>query len=114
MSSVRPIAPQGIKAAQLADQIRDLCAVYFQQKVQHDIVTVTAVTLSADIRHATAWVRVFPIERSDQVISILQRGLKHFQSLLQHDVQRKFVPYLQIKADTSEEDTNHISSLLNS
>jgi ribosome-binding factor A len=114
VSAYQASTPQGVKAAQLADQIRDLCAAYFQRSLSHSIVTVTAVTLTPDLRHATAWVRVFPYEKTPECLKHLQKHTREYQRNLQKDLLRKFIPLLHIAQDTTEEDRAHIGSLLNS
>lgn len=115
MSNYQRTSPQSVKAAQFADLIRDLCATYFQRTLSaktDTLITVTAVTLSPDLQYATAWIRVFPAQKNASILNHLHRYEKEFQRNLHHDIQRKFIPHLKIELDTTDEDSNHIDTLL--
>lgn|GEM_PF-6585956 len=112
MAFERPQSPQSIKAAQLADLIRDLLAKYIQREISGSIITVTSVTLSHDFHYATAWIRVFPSTQSDAVFARLTRMRSLFQRQLRSDIPRKIIPDLEISLDTNPEDESHITELL--
>jgi ribosome-binding factor A len=113
MAYQRPHSPKSIKAAQLADLIRDLIASYIQKEVHGSIITVSSVTMNPDLQRATAWVRVFPSENSHQMLKQLRNSLGKYQTLLKNDLARKNMPKLYLELDTTLEDENHINSLLN-
>ena len=112
MAFERPYSPKSVKAAQLADLVRDLLAGYIHKEFPTPIVTVTSVSLSPDFNRATAWVRVFPVGESKATEARLQKMTGMLQHHLKRDIARKFVPDIQIRLDTNLEDETHIAELL--
>jgi ribosome-binding factor A len=109
----QPHSPRSIKAAQLADLIRDLYAGYIQREVAGVFVTVTSVTVSPDLLYATVWLRVFPPVETERTLQRLQSAQRSFQNMLSKDLKRKMVPRVRLSIDTTQEDSEHINSLLN-
>ncbi len=102
----------GIKAAQLADAIRDSLAGPIQQRCPGFIVSVTGVTLSEDKQRANVWVRTYPVEKSTEALQVLKKAQGALQRELIRSLPRRAVPHIELRQDTSVEAEEELSSLL--
>lgn len=102
----------GIKAAQLADAIRDSLAGPIQQRCPGFIVSVTMVTLSEDKQRATVWIRAYPTEKTQECLHILRKAQGALQRELTRSLPRRAVPHIELRQDTSVEADAELSSLL--
>ena len=101
-----------IKAAQLADAVRDALAQPVQRLTRDCIVSITNVTLSDDKSLATVWIRVFPVERAGQVLHTLRKSAGYLQSELNRALPRRMVPRILFRLDGSIEAEEALDALL--
>lgn len=105
---------KGVKAAQLADHIRDLAAVFLLRELSGaPLVTITQVNLTPDLQQATIWFRVFPVEQLAKTTTRLNRLAPKLQHEISQKMQRRFVPKLRFQADQSVESSQTLDNLLN-
>lgn len=102
----------GIKAAQLADAIRDALAGPIQQRCPGYIVSVTMVTLSEDKQHAILWIRAYPQESILKCLATLRKAKGPLQRDLVRALPRRAVPIIEFRQDNSLEAEQELSSLL--
>jgi ribosome-binding factor A len=99
-----------IKAAQLADQIRDYIATWISRDFPGSFLSVTQVTLSIDRRHATVWISSY--NDNLKILEALQKREKEYQRELSRAIKRFSAPTIHFSPDTSTADAEHIDSLL--
>ena len=76
-------------------------------------VTVTDVTVTRDLRHASVFVSVFGDEKEGPaVLAVLKNAAGFVRSELGHRVELRHIPELRFKIDKSAEYSAHISSML--
>ena len=93
---------RNIKAAQLADQIRDYLAAWTARDYPGSFVVVTDVTLNPKLTTARVWVR---INKNEGVIfQKLLKATKHYQQKLVVTLPRFRVPFIMFALDTSAAD----------
>lgn len=101
-----------IRAAQLADQIRDFLA----EKVARDftgyLITITQVTLSPDLQKATVWVTSYVPEEKELILNRLRKEGSRYQRELHRSLRRHHGPKLHFQSDYSVEDGERIDQLL--
>lgn len=102
-----------IKAAQLADAVRDALALPLQQDHPGCILSITNVTLSDDKSRATVWLRFFPAEQGSKTLASATRKRAHYQRILQSKLPRRMVPQISFALDNSIEESAKLDSLLN-
>ena len=78
------------------------------------MVTVSEVRVSPDLSVAKVYVSIFPSEKQDSVMEILQQNLKSFRGELGRQVGRqlRIVPDLVFYLDTTLDYAEHIEELL--
>ena len=103
---------KAIKAAQLADQIRDYLSLWTTTDLRGYFFSITQVTLSNDLQFATVWVDVLSKEQEKMIMANLDRRLKIYQSKLVHEMQKRVIPYLKFRIDDSQERSERFDQLL--
>ena len=77
-------------------------------------VTVTAVRISADLRHARVFVSVFGTpEEQDATMAGLASATPHLRAELGRQVRMKYLPELIFELDKGAEDAQRLEQLLN-
>lgn len=76
------------------------------------VVTVLEVTISPDLKNATAFVMPLGGLRKDEIMEALQRSRKFIRGQLSRSVDMKNTPELRFRLDTSFEKSAKIDSLL--
>jgi ribosome-binding factor A len=102
----------GIKAAQLADAIRDALAGPIQRQLPGFFVSITSVTLSEDKQRATIWVRTYPTDKTATALKQLEKHQGQLQHALTTSLPRRQLPRITFAIDTSVESEDALSSLL--
>ena len=75
--------------------------------------TVTAVRVSADLRHARVWVSVMGSkEEQDKTLEGLNSAKSHLRSELGHQVKLKYLPELQFEIDHQIDEALRVEQLL--
>ncbi len=103
----------GIKGAQLADAIRDHLSAWLRKDLPGSLVTVVSVSLSLDMQKATVWLRFFPMEQSDAMLSRARKLTHRYERELLRALKRRAIPSLFLELDTNPEDSAHLDELLN-
>ncbi|MEM7619976.1 MAG: 30S ribosome-binding factor RbfA [Pseudomonadota bacterium] len=78
------------------------------------MIVVSEVTVSPDVRNATAYISALGKDDQDKVIAALNRHAKFIRGELARKVDLKYIPQLKFSLDTSFENARHIDSVLNS
>lgn len=77
-------------------------------------VTVSAVEVSPDLRHADVYVAPLLDERAEEAVAALNRHAALLQGALSGEIRLKYLPRLTFKHDTRFAEADRIESLLNS
>ncbi|WP_137388322.1 30S ribosome-binding factor RbfA [Rhodoligotrophos defluvii] len=75
-------------------------------------VTVVEVSMSPDLRHATAYVMPFAGHRSNEVMAALERSRKRIRGEVGRRVTLKFLPDLHFRQDTSLDYAARVDEIL--
>jgi len=78
------------------------------------VVTVSRVSMSPDLKCATAFVLPLGGEGSDAVIAVLEQQRKFLRTEVAHKINLKFAPDLRFRLDDSFDNIDRIDALLNS
>jgi len=79
------------------------------------LVTIAEVRVSADLRHATAYVTLMGNNEPDRIIAALNRNARFFRGQISPALrQMKNIPDLQFRIDTRFDDDGRIDQLLKS
>lgn len=103
-----------IKAARLADQIRDYVAVWSQQDLQGYIFSITQVTLSLDLSEAIIWVDITQKEHQKLIFATLKRNEKKYQRKLNKLPSKLAMIKISFRLDESDTFYERFDELLKS
>lgn len=81
-------------------------------QVDWPAVTVTEVSMSPDLRHATCYVRSFRAGADAAMLEALRRHSRFLRGLLTPKLKLKFMPDLRFEADRSADYAEKIDALL--
>lgn len=84
------------------------------EAVQGVSITVNEVTISRDMRQATAYVMPLGGENADEVVAGLNRASKFIRGRLSQDIHLKFSPKITFSAETQFDYADKINTLLKS
>jgi ribosome-binding factor A len=75
--------------------------------------TVTAVRITADLRHARVYVSVFgPPEEQEETMKGLRSATSHLRAELGRQVRLKYLPELVFELDKTPEEAEHLEELI--
>jgi ribosome-binding factor A len=77
-----------------------------------ELVSVTAVDTSPDLRHATAFIDVLGLEDRDDALSALRGAAKRLQAVLAGEVRMKYTPTLEFAMDPGVTGGEQIETIL--
>jgi ribosome-binding factor A len=76
------------------------------------LVTITEVTLSKDLEHATAQIAVLPKEKEGEAMRLLDAERKHFRHLLIKELNWRFIPEILFELDHGAENAAQVEKAL--
>jgi ribosome-binding factor A len=115
-NSSRPAAEPSTRIQQLNSLVQQEVAVLLQREIEFTdgaFVTISRVEVAPDAESAKVWLSVFPEEKSDAALELVNRRIGHIQSLLNKRLVMKFVPKLTFVLDHAEEKVASLNALLN-
>jgi ribosome-binding factor A len=75
-------------------------------------VTVLEVSVSPDLRIATAYVRPFAAGAGNELIAAIERNRRYIRGLISPRLRMKFMPELRFRLDTTLDYAAHVDELL--
>lgn len=76
------------------------------------LVTVLGVKSTDDYKQARVIISVFPFEKSELVLEILNKNIYHVQQILNKKLRMRPVPKIFFRADATEENAGKVEILL--
>ncbi len=109
----------GQRQLRVAEQIRHILSDILRREDFHDpdlaranLVTVTAVEIGPDLKHATVFVMPLGGENREVFLPALNRASGFFRSELASRMDLRYIPKVTFKIDHSFDEAAHIESLL--
>ncbi len=117
---MKPAAPEtrSVRLLRVGEQVRHVLAEILARGDVHDetlsrqMVSVTEVRMSPDLRHATVFVKPFLGHAEEDVIKALRTNTAYLQSEVARRVNTKYAAKLKFLADDSFDEGTHIDTLL--
>ena len=110
-----PYAKKSHRIEQLNSLLQQKLSGIIAQKLELPegvIVTVTHMRVSKDIRHARAFLSIYPTEKTNPIFALIRRKLNYIQYLLHHGLTTKFSPELTVSLDRSENTAAELEAVL--
>jgi ribosome-binding factor A len=109
---------QSIRTLRVGEQVRHVLSEILQRGDVHDetlakhLVSITEVRMSADLRHATVFVKPLLGRDEEAVLKALRTNTAYLQREVAHRVKMKYAAKLKFLADESFDEGSHIDALL--
>src|SRR4051812_47688363 len=111
--------PPGQRQLRVAEQVRHLLVDVLKRGSFHDPllldahrITVTAVEIGPDLKHATAYVMPLGGKDAEEVLAALNRSSGYFRSELAPKMDLRYVPRVTFRIDNSFDEAERIENLL--
>ena len=111
--------PPSARQLRVGEMLRHALAEIFLRGNLHDpdlegqSITVTEITISPDLKQATAYVIPLAGVGQDRIMAALRRAASSIQVQLAKQIMLKFTPRLRFVSDNSFDNADHISHILN-
>lgn len=117
-----PAGPAGPSQRQLrvAERIRHILAQIMLEGSLHDpalsqanLISVTAVDIGPDLKHATAYVMPLGGRNVEAVVEALNRAAGFFRAQMAPELDLRYTPKVSFRVDNSFEEADRVTRLLN-
>ena len=97
----------------VANYIKELAAEFLgRESNKTSLVTVTSATCSSDLKRATVFITVFPLEKEKTALEFAKRKRPEFREFLKKNMTTKNIPFIDIAIDLGEKHRQKIDELL--
>jgi len=97
----------------IANSIKELAAQFLSRENDRtSLITITACTVSPDLKRATIFITVFPETKEKDALDFIKRKLKELREFLKKSLQIKIIPFLEVAIDQGEKNRQKIDELL--
>lgn len=109
----------GQRQLRVAERIRHILSSVLRRNDLYDpvlgdtnLITVTAVEIGPDLKHATAFVMPLGGKNAEEVAAVLRDKAGYFRTELSREMDLRYTPKVTFKVDHSFEQVAHIEKLL--
>jgi ribosome-binding factor A len=97
----------------VANNIKELSAQFLgRENNRTSLLTVTACTVSPDLKRATIFITVLPEEKEKDALGFVKRKLGELREFLKKNMPIKIIPFLDVEIDLGEKNRQKIDELL--
>ena len=112
-------SPPGQRQLRVGERLRHILAEVLRRGDLHDpmlaqasLITVTAVEIGPDLKHATAYVMPLGGKNAEEIVHALNRASGYFRTEIGRDLDLHYTPKVSFRIDQSFENAAHIENLL--
>lgn len=109
----------GQRQLRVGERIRHILADVLRRGDLHDpvlvnasLISITAVEIGPDLKHATAYVMPLGGKDADIIVSALNRASGYFRAMVGPELDLHYAPKISFRIDNSFENGEHIEKLL--
>jgi ribosome-binding factor A len=97
----------------VANNIKELAAQFLSRENNRtSLITVTSCKTSPDLKQATIFITVFPVEKETGALDFVKRKRKELREYLKKSMPIKIIPFIDIEIDQGEKNRQKIDELL--
>jgi ribosome-binding factor A len=111
--------PPGQRQLRVGERIRHILAEVLRRGDLHDpvlaqasLITVTAVEIGPDLKHATAYIMPLGGKNADVIVHALNRASGYFRTEIGRELDLHSTPKISFRIDVSFEQAAHIENIL--
>ncbi|MBI5139629.1 ribosome-binding factor A [Candidatus Nomurabacteria bacterium] len=103
------------RLGKVANLVKEIGAEFLvRENNKTSLITVTACSVSPDLKRAILFITVLPEKKEEEVLSFVQRKRSELRETLKKRMTTKNVPFLDIMIDQGEKNRQKIDELLHS
>ena len=97
----------------VANNIKELAAQFLgRENNRTSLITVTACTVSPDLKQATILITIFPSSKEKTALEFVKRKRRELREFLKKNMPIKIIPFLDVTIDQGEKNRQKIDELL--
>ena len=97
----------------VANYLKELAAQFLgQENNKTSLITVTSATCSPDLKRATIFITVFPVEKEKTALEFAKRKRPELREFFKKKLEIKTIPFVDIAIDLGEKKRQRIDELL--
>ena len=101
------------RTEKIANIIKELSAQFLEKENNHtSLLSVTSCTVSPDLKRATIFISVLPIEKERGALGFAKRNRGELRAFLKKNLNIKNIPFIDIDIDQGEKNRQRIDELL--
>lgn len=109
----------GQRQLRVGERIRHILAEVFRREELGDpvlsktsLITITAVEIGPDLKHATAYVMPLGGKNADAIVTALNGAAGYFRAEIGPELDLRYIPKISFRLDNSFENAAHVEGLL--
>ena len=103
-----------LRQEKVQNELRKMVATFISRESNRmSLITVTRVSISADLKFATIYVTILPKDKEEGALNFLERQVKDIRAYVKTKLPLKRLPFFVIKLDEGEHNRQKIDDLLN-
>jgi ribosome-binding factor A len=97
----------------VANMIKELAAEFLgRENNRTSLITVSSATASPDLKRATIFITVLPVDKEKEVLEFVKRKRSEFRNTLKKNMATKNIPFVDFEIDKGEKNRQKIDELL--
>ena len=101
------------RQGRVANLIKELSAQFLgRENNKTSLITVTACSVSPDLKRATLFITVLPEKKENEVLLFAKRKRSELREMLKKNMTTKIIPFIDILIDQGEKNRQKIDELL--
>jgi len=101
-----------LRQDKVSEVLREIAAEFLsRESTRESMITVTRVTVSRDMKHATLYISVFPDNREKGALEFCERKMSDLREFAKPKLSMKSIPYFKCELDFGEKNRQDIDRL---
>ena len=101
-----------LRQERVSELVKRLSARFLQEESsKQSLITVTSCDISPDLRKATIFITVLPVESEEFALNFVRRKRRDLREYIKHNTKMKVLPFIDVKIDEGEKNRQKIDEL---
>ncbi len=102
-----------LRQERVSGVIRQLAAKFLQEESSgQSLITVTNCDISPDLKNATIFISVLPVESEEFALNFARRKRKELKNYIKQNTKMKVIPFVDVQIDLGEKNRQRIDELI--
>ncbi len=102
-----------LRQERISEVIKQLTAKFLQEESSgQSLITVTNCDISPDLKNATIFITVLPVESEEFALNFAKRKRKELKNYIKRNTKMKIIPFVDVQIDFGEKNRQRIDELI--